>query len=112
MPAEENDDGHNDQQRDNHVHALAQWHGVQLGLAKRCWACTRLERESRQRRSDGCNNHRSHTQNGKLAQGIECTEFHDDSSDNIVAAGDIRSIVQVPHGQIGALVAAHESPHA
>ncbi len=29
-----------------------------------------------------------------------------------VTIGDVRSIVQVPHGQIGALVSTHESPHA
>ena len=56
--------------------------------------------------------HCRHAEHGELAEGIEATELNDDDGDDVVGAGHLSSLGEVPQGEVGAVVAAQQGVDA
>ena len=80
-------------------------------LGRRAWAVARL-RGARHGGDDRGDDDARHAEDDQLAQRIVATEFHQDRGDDVVRAGGVRGVLQIPLRQLRTWVVALQQPDA
>ena len=112
MAPPENQRTQHSQKRQHNLQQRLHRNRIQLGMPNRRRMRPPHKRVPRHRRHHRRNHNRRHAQHAQLAHGVKRAELHQNSIHHIIALGHLRAVLQIPHGQIAAIIPPHQQIRA